>query len=488
KHDAEHKAFLDAEIAKGKGADISIIAYTSGTTGRPKGVMISFDNLIVTSRLSSAFDKLKGDDDILSYMPPAWVGDHYFSYAQAYTCGFTVNCPESAATVGVDLREIGPTYYFAPPRIWEGMLTQITVRMHDASLIKQKMVDFFVAHARKVGVRLLEGKSVGLLDRLLYAAGETLVYGPLKNVMGLSRVRLAYTAGEALGPDIFNFYRAIGINLKQLYGQTESSVYITIQSDNDVRADTVGPPAPEVEVKIDEHGEILYRCPGVFVGYYKNEEATKTTKTADGWVHAGDAGIFTTDGHLKIIDRVKDVGRLKGGGLFAPKYIENKLKFFPHILEAVAHGADRDFVTAFINIDMGAVGAWAEKRNIAYASYADLAGRPEVYALIRQAIEQVNRDLAADPDLAQSQIRRFLILHKELDPDDGEITRTRKVRRNVVGERYARLIEALYAGEREVKVEAKVTFEDGRSGVIRANLGIEDAVTFPAAEAARKAG
>ena len=486
KYDAEHPDFFDAEVAKGKGSDISVIPYTSGTTGRPKGVMLSFDNLVETSRRSVAFDKLSENEDILAYLPPAWIGQHYFSFGQAMVAGFCVNCPESVSTVQTDLKEIGPTFYFAPPRVWEGLLTQVMVRIEDANWLKRKMFAYFIDLARRVGLAILEGKSVGPGDRLLYWLGEILVYGPLKNVLGLSRVRIAYTAGEALGPDIFNFYRAIGINLKQLYGQTESSVYLTIQSDNDVRGDTVGPPAPDMEIKIDQAGEVLYRGPGVFVGYYKNDEATRSTKTADGWVHTGDAGVFTTDGHLKIIDRIKDVGRLKGGGLFAPKYIENKLKFFPFILEAVAHGADRESAAAFINIDLNAVGNWAERQGISYSSYQDLASKPEVYGLIRGNIEQVNRDLAADPDLAASQIKRFLILHKELDPDDGEITRTRKVRRNIVAERYATLIEALYSDKKEIDVEAKVTFEDGRTGTIKARLRVEDAATFPAAM--KKAG
>ena len=486
KFDAEHPQFFEQEVAKGRGSDISIIPYTSGTTGRPKGVMLSFDNLIETSRRSVAFDKLSETEDVLAYLPPAWIGQHYFSFGQAMVAGFCVNCPESGATVQTDLREIGPTFYFAPPRVWEGLLTQLMVRMEDAGWLKRKAFAYFIDHARRVGLGILEGKSVGPLDRLLYALGELLIYGPLKNVLGLSRVRIAYTAGEALGPDIFNFYRAIGVNLKQLYGQTESSVYLTIQSDNDVRGDTVGPPAPGMEVRIDDAGEVLYRGPGVFVGYYKNDEATRSTKTADGWVHTGDAGVFTTDGHLKIIDRVKDVGRLSGGGLFAPKYIENKLKFFPYILEAVAHGAGHDHVTAFVNIDLGAVGNWAERQGIAYTSYQDLASKPEVYGLIRSNIEQVNRDLAQDPDLAASQIKRFLILHKELDPDDGEITRTRKVRRNIVAERYAALIDALYSDRKDVDIEAKVTFEDGRMGKIKARLRIEDAATV--APAMKKAG
>jgi long-chain acyl-CoA synthetase len=484
-YDRAHPEFFLAEVARGRGSDISVICYTSGTTGRPKGVMLSYDNLVTGARLSMEFEKLDESHEVLSYLPMAWVGDHFFSYAQAYVAGFTINCPESADTVLIDLKDIGPTYFFAPPRIFENILTTVMVRMEDAGWIKRKLFDFFIGVARRAGVKILERKPVPPADRLLYALGEMLVYGPLKNTLGFSRIKLAYTAGEAIGPDIFDFFRALGINLKQLYGQTESSVYVCIQQNEDVRADTVGPPAPGVEVRITEEGEVLYRSPTVFVGYYKNAEATAETKTADGWVHTGDAGVFTDTGHLRIIDRAKDVGRLNDASLFAPKYIENKLKFFPYIKEAVAFGDRRDYVACFVNIDLGAVGSWAERRNLAYTSYTDLAGRPEVCDLVQGCIEQVNRDLAEDASLAGSQVRRFLILHKELDADDGELTRTRKVRRRIIADRYAALIDALYSDRESIAVEARVTFEDGRSGVIKAVLKIRDVRTY---EHMRKAG
>lgn len=478
-YDAAHPDFYDAELNKGKGSDISLICYTSGTTGRPKGVMLSHDNVVRSANLAVAFDKIDENDEILSYLPLAWVGDNFISYAEGAISGFCLNCPESADTVLTDLREVGPTYFFAPPRIFENLLTTVMIRMEDASALKRRMFHYFIGVAKRVGRPILEGKPVSLADRLLYGLGEILVYGPLKNVLGMSRLRLAYTAGEAIGPDIFDFFRALGINLKQLYGQTECTVYLCLQTDNDVRSDTVGPPAPGVELRIDDAtGEVLYRSPGVFVGYYKNDEATAETKTPDGWVHTGDAGVFTDDGHLRIIDRAKDVGRLTNGSLFAPKYVENKLKFFPFIKEAVAFGHERDFVTAFINIDLGAVGSWAERNSIAYTSYADLAGRPEVYAQIKGCIEQVNRDLASDSSMAASQIKRFLILHKELDADDGELTRTRKVRRRTIAERYGALIEALYSEQTSIAVEAKITFEDGRTGSFKANLAIATAETY----------
>jgi long-chain acyl-CoA synthetase len=486
KYDADHPDFYLSEVAKGVGSDISTILYTSGTTGRPKGVMLSFDNLVGSGEMSVGFEHLTDRDEVLSYLPMAWIGDHLFSFAQAYTAGFAVNCPESSDTVLTDLRELGPTYYFAPPAIFENVLTTVMIRMEDAGWIKRKLYDYFIGVAGKVGVDLLEGRPVSLWGRFKYFLGKIFVYGPLMNTLGFSRIRIAYTAGAPMGPDVFKFYRSLGLNLKQLYGQTESCAYVCIQKDSDVRPDTVGPPAPGCDVKIDEAtGEILYKSPGSFVGYFKNDQATEETKTKEGWVHTGDAGIFTDDGHLKVIDRAKDVGKLNDGTLFAPQYIENKLKFFPSIREAVAHGDGRDVVTAFIVIDLEAVGNWAERRGLAYTSYVDLAGRDEVLDLIQENIEKVNQDLAYDSELSSSQIRRFLILHKELDADDGELTRTRKVRRAVVADRYGELIEALYSDKTELDVSSQVTFEDGRTGSLKARIKIRDCKTF---EPMRKAG
>ncbi len=476
---------VSAEVAQGKGSDDAIMLYTSGTTGRPKGAVLSYDNLVWAAEAGAAFDGLRAGDELLSYLPMAWVGDHIFSYAQGYVVGLVVNCPESASTVMTDLREIGPTYYFAPPRVLENLITQVKIRMEDAGLIKRRLFQFFMGLARRVGPALLDGRSVSIGDRLLYGLGNLLIYGPLKNTLGMSRVRVAYTAGEAVGPEIFNFYRALGVNMKQLYGQTEASVFVTIHPNGEVFPETVGKPVSKVELKIAESGEVLYRSPGVFKEYFKNPEATNDTKTADGWVHTGDAGYLDERGHLRIIDRAKDVGKLNDGTLFAPKYIENKLKFFAHINEAVAFGDGHDFVAAFVNIDMIAVGDWAERRNIAYASYQELAARPEVYDLIQSEIEQVNRDLAADPRMAGAQIRRFLILHKALEADDGELTRTNKVRRGFIGERYKTLVDALYGTAKSAHIGVDVTFEDGRKGRIEGDVAIRDLAPHPAL---RKAG
>ena len=478
-HDSHHPDFLGNEIDKGSPDDVSVMLYTSGTTGKPKGVCQSHAAFIAAARGGCSFDKLTDRDDILSYLPMAWVGDHLFSYAQALVAGFTINCPESGETVMGDLREIGPTYYFAPPRVFENLLTQVMIRMEDASRIKRGLFGHFMDVAKRCGADILDGKPVSSGDRLQYWLGNALIYGPLKNVLGLSRVRVAYTAGAAIGPDLFRFYRSIGINLKQLYGQTETCAYVCLQPDGQIKLDSVGTPAPNVEVKLADNGEILVRGPMLLKAYYKRPDATAESINAEGYFMTGDAGFFDADGHLKIIDRAKDVGKLTCGGMFAPNYIENKLKFFQHIKEVVCFGNGRDFVTAFVNIDLEAVGNWAERKGMAYSGYTDLASQPEVYALIKECIEQVNADLAADPKMDESQIRRFLILHKELDADDGELTRTRKVRRNFVAEKYVVLIDALYGGKKNQFIETQVTYEDGRTNKVSADLRIEDAKVFP---------
>ncbi len=473
--DKSNPDFFLSEIGKAGGDDAAIILYTSGTTGQPKGVVLSFDNLISTARNAAELERLTESEEMLSYLPMAWVGDNVFSVGQSYVCGFCASCPESGATVMHDLREIGPTYFFAPPRIFENILTTVMIRMEDASWLKRESFRYFMDVARRVGTRIIDKKPVTAWDRFLYFLGGVFVYGPLKNTLGFSRIRLVYTAGEAIGPDIFDFFRALGMNMKQLYGSTEASVFVTIQPDGEVKADTVGVPVPGVELKVAENSEVMFRSPGVFQEYYKNPDATKETKTPDGWVHTGDAGFIGDDNHLRIIDRAKDVGKLNSGTMFAPKFLENKLKFFPFIKEAVAFGDGHDMATAMISIDLEAVGNWAERRGLAYASYQDLASKNEVYDLVQENVEQVNRDLAADSHLAGSQIHRFVLLHKELDADDGELTRTRKVRRSFISDKYGQIIDALYSKAGRVQVEAQVTFEDGRTGVIKADLAVRDA-------------
>ena len=478
--DAAHPDAFERAVDAGSSADTAIILYTSGTTGKPKGVCQSHAALIAAGEGGVGFDRLTDREDVLSYLPMAWVGDCLFSLAQAMVAGFTVNCPESGDTVMTDLREIGPTYYFAPPRVFENMLTNVMIRMEDASAPKRRLFAYFMAVARRCGAAILDGRPVTLADRVRYALGHALVYGPLKNVLGLSRVRVAYTAGAAIGPDLFRFYRSIGINLKQLYGSTETCAYVCLQPDGDIQFDSVGLPAPGVQVKLAANGEVLVKSSSVMDGYFKRPEATREAIDAEGFFHTGDAGIFDSGGHLKIIDRAADVGRMAGGAIFAPNYIENKLKFFPFIKEAVVFGHGREQVCAFINIDMEAVGNWAERRHIAYAGYTDLAAHAQCYELVRDCIEKVNADLAAEPLMAATQVHRFLVLHKELDPDDGELTRTRKVRRAFIAEKYAQLVEALYAGKASQFISTQVRFEDGRVGTASAELRICEAATYAA--------
>ena len=485
---AQHPQFFHLEVEKGTSDDVAAMFFTSGTTGHPKGVVHTHGTLIDRADAGAEFDKLTSAEDVLAYMPPAWIGQNIFSYAQWLVCGYVVNCPESAATVTIDLKEIGPTYYFAPPRVFEGMLTSVMIRMEDAGNFKRKMFHTFMDVAKKVGPALMDGQPVGLVDRLKYALGNWMVYGPLRNNLGFSRVRVAYTAGEAIGPDLFTFYRSIGVNIKQLYGSTETAVFVCLQPDNEARADTVGVPCKGVEIKVADNGEILVKSPGLLKGYYKNPEATAEVLTADGWYHTSDAGFIDNHGHLKIIDRVKDVGRLLGGAndgaMFAPKYVENKLKFFPFIKEVVAYGDQREKACVMVNIDFDAVGNWAERRNLPYAGYTDLAQKPEVYELIKDCVEKVNADLAEDALLAGSQVSRFLVLHKELDADDGELTRTNKVRRGFIADKYKPLVDGLYEGKTEQFIETVVKFEDGRTGSVSATLKISDAKTFTPVKAA----
>ena len=462
-----------------------VMLYTSGTTGRPKGVVLSNANIIETAKTTCEFDDLEKTDEIVAYLPMAWIGDFIFSVGQAMWSGFCVNCPESADTLSTDLREIGPTYYFAPPRVFEMQLTNVMIRMEDSGRFKKWLFDYFMEHARRVGGDILDGKSVGFGSRIKYFLGDLAIYGPLKNTLGLSKVRVGYTAGEAIGPEIFEFYRSLGINLKQLYGQTEASVYITQQPDGEVRGDTVGVPTPGVEVRIGDNGEVYYKSPGTFVEYYKNPESTAETKDPEGWVATGDAGFFEEDtGHLRIIDRAKDVSKMSDGSMFAPKYVENKLKFYPNILESVVFGAGKERCVAFINIDLSAVGNWAERNNIAYSSYQELAGHPKVLETIQSHVEEVNASIAKDKMLAGCQVHRFLVLHKELDADDGELTRTRKVRRKIIAEKFEDLINALYDGSTSIHTETEVTYEDGRKGKISATLQIKDATTNTLADLA----
>jgi long-chain acyl-CoA synthetase len=477
---ASHPGWYDKQLELGTPEDTAAMFYTSGTTGNPKGVIHTHRNLISMSSVASRMEGLTSAENVIAYLPMAWIGQNIFSYAQWLVSGFTVNCPESQETVMNDMREVGPTYYFAPPRVLEQLLTTVTIRMEDAGRFKRALFKKYMDLARRVGGKLLDGDgTVSLLDRLQYKLGDFFIYAPLRNTLGMSRVRVAYTAGEAIGPDLFVFYRSLGINLKQLYGSTETAVFVCVQPNGQVKADTVGPAVDGVEIKVSGSGEVLIKSPGLLKEYYKNPEATAQVRDAEGWYHTGDAGYLDNQGHLKIIDRAKDVGKLANGSMFAPKYIENKLKFFPFIKEVVAFGDGKDKVMAFINIDFEACGNWAERRNISYSGYVDLAARAEVVGLVRDCIEQTNAELASDAMMGASQIHRFVILHKELDADDEELTRTRKVRRGFIGQKYSVLVDALYAAKSEQFIETPVRFEDGRVGSVSATLKLAESKTFP---------
>ena len=470
---------LESRMAKIDGDTTCVLCYTSGTTGKSKGVVQTHKAIIGASMAAVEFDQFNNRDSILSYLPMAWVGDFMISVGLGMAAGGCINCPEGPDTMQPDLREIGPSFFFGPPPLWERLKTSVYIRIEDASPIKKAAFHYFMDTAAKVGKDIMEKKPVGIWDRVKYSLGNIIIFGPLKNMLGMSKVRIAYTAGEAISSELFDFYRSLGINLKQLYGQTEASVFLTMQGNDEVYSDTVGKPLKGVELKIANSGEVLYRAPGTFKEYYKNPKATTETKDKDGWVATGDAGYMDdVTGQLRIIDRAKDVGKLKSGALFAPKYVENKLKFFPNILEAVLFGDGKENCVAFINIDLTAVGNWAERNNISYASYQELAANGEVGKILKEHVESVNMDLAKDPMMSGCQIKRFLVLHKELDPDDGEITRTRKVKRTFVAEKYSDLVSALYSGKTSIDTKTEVTYEDGRKGYLEATLGIVDATLY----------
>jgi long-chain acyl-CoA synthetase len=460
---------FEAELAKGKASDVAMLCYTSGTTGRPKGALLSHANMIGTAENYAKAEDVRRGDEWLSYLPMAWVGDAMYSLAAALVCGVTISTPESPETVQRDLRELAPTGLLAPPRIWESLLTQMQLKAADASPLKRRVFERFRRLAEECELLRTDGKPIPPGKSLGLKLGELLVYGPVRDQLGFRRARWAMTGGAPLGPDTFRFFRSFGVNLKQVYGATEASALVAFQRDGDVDPNTVGKPLPGLEIKIADDGELLLRGPGIFVGYFKQDEATQATKTADGWLHTGDAAIIDPRGQLAIIDRARDVGRLKDGSTFAPQFVENKLKFSPFIREAVAFGSDRDFVAAMIVIDLGTVGNWAERRGLPYTSFMDLARKPEVASLILDEVGKVNATL---PDTIR--VQRILLLNKELDADDNEVTRTRKVRRSHVADKYAAVVDAFYDGKRDVDVSVEITFEDGRKSVMTANIPIHD--------------
>jgi long-chain acyl-CoA synthetase len=466
---AKEPALFEREIEKGSAEDLAFVCYTSGTTGTPKGAMLTHANALETARMAVASEDFRPDDDYLAYLPMAWVGDAFYTLIMSLYVGFACNCPESPETVQRDLRELGPTLILAPPRIWENMLTGVQVRAGDGGALKRSVFERFQKVAEQVEILRSEGKRVPLGLRLAYALGEFFVYGPVRDQLGLGRARWALTGGAPLGPDTFRFFRGIGVNLKQVYGSTETTGLVALQPSTEANPNTAGRPCAGMEVKIAERGEVLVRSGGIFRGYLKNDEATREVIDADGWFHTGDAGFMDPRGHLVIIDRAKDVGALHDGTPFAPQFIENKLKFSPFIREAVAFGHERPFVATMIAIDINTVGNWAERRSIPYTSYMDLSQKAEIRGLIAEEIQKANQTL---PDA--SKIRRFLLLTKDLEADDAEMTRTRKVRRGYVAEKYVAVIDAFYAGGLEVEVTSAITYEDGRSASVQSRVRIED--------------
>jgi long-chain acyl-CoA synthetase len=471
----EHPGFFEAEIERGRPEDVAMLAYTSGTTGNPKGAMLTHANLVGTGEILIKSEDVRIDDEWLAYLPMAWVGDSLYTMVINLMVGFTVNCPESPETVQRDLRELGPTAVLGPPRIWENMLTGLQVRAADTSPLKRWVFERFRRAAEEAEILRADGKPIPAGLRAQCALGEVLVYGPVRDQLGLRRARWAYTGGAPLGPDTYRFFRSFGVNLKQVYGSTEVTGLVSLQPDAEANPTTAGRPCPGIDVRIGDRGEVLVKSAGIFKGYYKNEEATREVIDPGGWFHTGDAGFVDPRGHLVIIDRAKDVGALSDGTPFAPQFIENKLKFSPYIREAVAFGHERPFVAAMVAIDLNTVGNWAERRNVPYTSYMDLSQKPEVLDLIREEIDRGNATL---PDATK--VRRFLLLTKDLEADDAEMTRTRKVRRRFIAEKYGEVIDALYAGRDEVEMTSTVTYEDGRQATLRARVRIADVGGAPA--------
>jgi long-chain acyl-CoA synthetase len=476
-----HPGYVDREIDQGAAGDVALLTYTSGTTGHPKGVMLSHANLLAAAEGFVAAEDLRPTDNILSYLPMAWIGESLFSLVLTLVVGFTCNFPERPDTVQRDLRELGPTVALAPPRIWENVLTQLRVRAGDASRINRRTFEIFRGLAERVEVARGAGQKPSLPQRLGLALGEIMVYGPVRDQLGLRRARWAYTGGAPLGPDTYRFFRSFGINLKQVWGSTELAGLAALQRDGEADPDTVGPVIPGTEVRIAENGEVLIRSGAVFQGYYKQPEATGDAVDAEGWFRTGDCGFLDPRGHLVVVDRARDVGKLADGTPFAPQFVENKLKFSPYIAEAVAYGDCRPFVAAMIAIDLNTVGNWAESHSLAYTSFQDLSAKPEVRALIGQEIARCNASLPA-----AARIRRFLLLNKELDADDNEITRTRKVRRRFIAEKYAAVVEAFYGSSDAVQVITEITYEDGRKAALEARMAIDTvaSVAEPAREPA----
>jgi long-chain acyl-CoA synthetase len=468
---AKNQGYFEAEVAKVKPDDVALINYTSGTTGQPKGVLLSHDNFIKTTQSYLAAEDVRITDDFLAYLPLAWVGETLYGTCVSLLSGCATNCPETPDTLERDMREIGPTGIIGAPRVWEGMLTKLQVRASDASPLKRNVFQYFQNVALEVENRKAEGQDISAGLSLKHAIGEFLVYGPLRDQLGLRRARWCLTGGAPLGPDVFRFFRGIGINLKQVYGMTEMTGLVSLQPNGQANSDTVGPASEGIEIKVDEaNSELMVRSPGVFKGYFKEDAKTNEVLTDDGWYRTGDAGLINERGHLVVIDRAKDVGKLADGTPFAPQFIELKLKYSPYINEVVAFGDGHPFVTAMVAIDFDSVGNWADKDNLPYTNYVDLSSKNEVRTLIAEEIRKINIGI---PEV--SRVKRFLLLTKDLDADDNEVTRTRKLRRSYIAEKYGPVVEAFYGGADNIELKLDVTFEDGTRSQVDSHLIIQDA-------------
>jgi len=473
-------AQLDSELERGSGKDPAALFFTSGTTGPALGVLHTHEALI--SRVQSVIksEGLSSNDTSLAYLPPAWLAQHVFAYVIPLVSGSCVCCPESSETMLSDLREMGPTLFLAPPRVLEALLTQVSIRISNTGGIKRSIFDSCMAVAKRVGAGVMSGEPVSATDRLTYQLGDAIIYGPLRDVLGLSRVRKAYCAGESIGADLLLFYRSLGIDLKQVYGSAEMGLFATLQATDPGLSGSVGRPAPGLEISLSPEGEVLFRAPDQFSGYYQDADSTRLRTDAEGWFHTGDVGWLSAQGELNLVGRKQDIGSLKNGGLFAPKFLENKLKFSIYINEVIVLGKNRDAVCALVDIDTEAVGNWADKQGLSYTGFADLVALDEVYRLVGEVITETNAELAKDLNLVHAQIHRFVLLPKRLEPDDGEVTRMRKVRREVIAQRFASLTQALYDGSKVGHVDASVRYEDGSSGQVSGTVMIGHARIFTA--------
>lgn len=465
--DGQRAEYFEQLVAAGRGEDTAVFCYTSGTTGQPKGVMLSHANLLYDHRAVAEIDPPFDTDNHLSFLPLAWISEHVLGVAAHVVAGQVVNFPERPETVQANIREIGPQLLLFNSRLWENLVASVQARIADSNALNRWLYRVFLPIGYRVADLRFAHKQVGLWQRFLYWLGDVSVFAPLRNQLGLSRVRSAYTGGEALSPDVVRFFRAVGLNLKNIYGATEVCGGAATHRDDDIKFESVGRPLPGAEIEISPEGEILIKSGGVFQGYHKNPQATAEA-LQDGWFHTGDAGYLDEDGHLICLGRMKELLNLAGGQKYPPLFIEGRLKFSAYIRDVMTvGGAEREYVAALINIDFDNVARWAERRGLSFTTYVDLSQKPEVYELVRADVKRVNRSLPPE-----ARVRRFVLLHKEFDPDEAELTRTRKLRRSTIEARYAELIEALYGECEFVTVQAEVTYRDGRASTLETALRV----------------